>query len=99
MSKTIIKSFQVNRDQWENFEEMCKAYNSTPAEMLREFVKHIDTAVEGIRTGVVKTFDGDISRLIRTEFPQLTPFQLQLMSDILAEAARQGDKQAKEGTD
>jgi hypothetical protein len=92
MAKTIIKSFQVDTEQWENFEKACQSYHSTPAEMLREFVKHVDTAIEGIRSGVVRNFDGDMACLIRTEFPQLTPFQLQLMSDILREAARQEEE-------
>jgi hypothetical protein len=44
--------------------------------------------MKGIQSGRIRTFDGDVARLIRDEFPQLSPFQLQNMADILIQAAK-----------
>jgi hypothetical protein len=88
MSKLITKSFKVEPEAWTNFEKAAKSHGATPAELLRELVKHVDAAMKGIQSGRIRTFDGDVARLIRDEFPQLSPFQLQNMADILIQAAK-----------
>lgn len=93
--RAVIKSFQVDPDHWANFEKVCQYHQSTPSEMLRHFVKHTDAAIVGIRSGVVKSFDGDITQLIRCEFSnRLTPLELQLMSDILVRVVKQGRRES-----
>lgn len=85
----MSKGFRVDTETWATFEKACKARHSTPAEMLREILKHVDAAISGIESGAVKNFDGDVARLIHQEFPQLSPFQLTMMGNILIEAAIQ----------
>ena len=62
-------------------------YGATPAELLRELVRHVDVAVKGVENGRIGSFDGDVSRLLRTEFPQVSPFQLRTMAKVLMHAA------------
>ena len=88
MSKLITKSFKVDSEAWINFTKAADSYGATPAELLRELVGHVDMAVKGIENGRIKSFDGDVARLIRTEFPQLSRFQLQMMADVLMQAAK-----------
>ena len=87
MSKQITKAFRVDDKEWDNFVKAAKSYGATPAELLREFIGHVDAAMQGIESGRVKSFDGDVSRLIKTEFPQLSPFQLRIMAGVLMQAA------------
>ncbi len=88
MSSLVTKSFKVDVDAWGSFLQAAKTYGATPSELLRELVMHVDAAVKGIQSGRITSFDGDVARLIRTEFPQVSPFQLQMMANVLAEAAR-----------
>lgn len=91
MRKQITKAFKVDAEAWANFVRLAESYGATPAELLRELVGHADAAVKGIEGGRIQSFDGDISRLIRAEFPQLSPFQLRTMAKVLMEAAELGE--------
>lgn len=93
MSKQITKAFRVDPEAWTNFVRSAEFYGATPAELLRELVNHVDAAVKGIESGRIRSFDGDVSQLIRTEFPQLTPFQLRRMAGVLMEAARLSEEE------
>jgi hypothetical protein len=93
MSKQITKAFRVDAEAWVNFIRSAKSYGATPAELLRELVKHVDAAVKGIESGRIRSFDGDVSRLIRAEFPQLSPFQLRTMARVLIEAAKLAEEE------
>ncbi len=93
MSKQITKAFRVDDEEWANFVKSAKSYGATPAELLRELVGHVDAAIKGIESGRIQSFDGDVSRLIRTEFHQLTPFQLRTMAEVLMQAAKLGEKE------
>jgi hypothetical protein len=95
MSKYITKSFKVDSEAWANFEKAAESYGATPAELLRELVRHVDVAVKGIEGRRIQSFNGDVARLIRTEFPQLSPFQLQMMANVLMQAAK-ADIEVKE---
>ena len=88
MSKSVTKAFKVDPEAWANFVRAAESYGATPAELLRELVRHVDAAMKGIQSGQVRSFDGDVARLLRTEFPQLSPFQLRMMANILMEAAK-----------
>ena len=88
MGKQITKAFRVEAEAWANFVRSAQSYGATPAELLRELVKHVDAAVKGIEGGRIRSFNGDVSRLIREEFPQLTPFQLRTMAEVLMQAAK-----------
>lgn len=93
MGKQTTKAFKVNTEAWANFVRSAESYGATPAELLRELVKHVDAAVKGVESGRIQSFDGDVSRLIRTEFPQLSPFQLRSMAQVLLEAAKLGEEE------
>ena len=93
MRKYITKSFKVEHVAWANFEKAAESYGAMPAELLRELVGHVDAAMKGIESGRIRSFDGDVSRLIRTEFPQLSPFQLRMMGEVLMQAAKLGEKE------
>lgn len=84
----MTKAFKVDPEAWANFVRAAESYGATPAELLRELVRHVDAAMKGIQSGQVRSFDGDVARLLRTEFPQLSPFQLRMMANILMEAAK-----------
>jgi len=90
MSKRITKAFKVEPEAWSNFVKAAQSYGATPAELLRELVRHADEAMKGIESGRIRSFNGDVAQLIRSEFPQLTPFQLQTMADVLMQAAKLG---------
>ena len=93
MRKQITKAFRVDAKAWANFEKAAKSYGATPAELLREFVAHTDVAMEGVESGRIRSFGGDVSQLIKTEFPQLSPFQLRVMSKVLMQAAKIGEEE------
>ena len=96
MSKQITKAFRVDVEAWANFVKAAEFYGATPAELLRQLVGHVDAAMKGIQSSRAQSFDGDISQLIRAEFPQLSPFQLCTMAEILMQAAKLGEgKQRK----
>jgi hypothetical protein len=92
-SKQITKAFRVDARAWANFEKAAKSYRATPAELLREFVGHTDAAMKGVESGRIRSFDGDVSQLIKTEFPQLSPFQLRVMSEVLMQASKIGEQE------
>ncbi len=69
MSKRITKAFKVDPEAWANFVRSAEFYGATPAELLRELVGHIDAVMKGIESGRIRSFNGDVSRLIRAEFP------------------------------
>lgn len=87
MSALIPKTFKVEPEAWANFARAAQSYGATPAELLRELVHHVDAAVRGIRSGQIQSFNGDVARLLRAEFPQLSSFQLRTMAEILMRAA------------
>jgi hypothetical protein len=93
MSKQITKAFRVDAKAWANFVRSAKSYGATPAELLREFVGHADAAMKGVESGRIRSFDGDVSQLIKTEFPQLSPFQLRVMSEVLMQASKIGEQE------
>lgn len=93
MRKQVTKAFKVDAEAWANFVRSAESYGATPAELLRELVKHVDAAVKGIETGRIRSFDGDVSRLIRAEFPQLSPFQLRTMAEVLMQAAKLAEEE------
>jgi len=93
MRKQVTKAFRVDAEAWANFVRSAESYGATPAELLRELVKHVDAAVKGIESGRIRSFDGDVSRLIRAEFPQLTPFQLRTMAEVLMQAAKLAEEE------
>ncbi len=97
MRKQVTKAFKVNAEEWANFVRAAESYGATPAELLRELVKHVDAAMKGIESGRIQSFDGDVSRLIRAEFPQLSTFQLRVMAGLLMEAAKLGEEEPGEG--
>jgi len=97
MSILITKSFKVEADSWANFVKAAESYGATPAELLRELVRHADEAMKGIESGRIRSFNGDVAKLIKTEFPQLTPFQLQTMADVLMQAAKLGIESRNRG--
>jgi hypothetical protein len=92
-SKQITKAFRVDARAWANFEKAAKSYRATPAELLREFVGHTDAAMKGVESGRIRSFDGDVSQLIKTEFPQLSSFQLRVMSEVLMQASKIGEQE------
>jgi hypothetical protein len=53
--------------------------------------------MKGIESGRIRSFDGDVSRLIRTEFPQLSPFQLRAMAEVLMHAAKLAEEARGKG--
>jgi hypothetical protein len=93
MSVLIPKTFKVEPEAWSNFVTAAQSYGATPAELLRELVRHVDTAVRGIRSGRIQSFNGDVAQLLRAEFPQLSPFQLRTMAEILMRAAQLEEKE------
>ena len=93
MSKQVTKAFKVNAEAWANFVRSAEFYGATPAELLREFVGHVDAAMKGIESGRIRSFNGDVPRLIRAEFPQLSPFQLRTMAEVLMQAAKLGEEE------
>lgn len=97
MGIQITKSFKVDAEEWANFVRAAESYGATPAELLRELVKHVDAALKGIESGRIQSFDGDVSRLIRAEFPQLSPFQLRAMAEILMQAAKIDEEERGKG--
>lgn len=97
MGKYITKAFKVDSEAWANFVRAAESYGATPAELLRELVRHVDAAMKGIESGRIKSFDGDISQLLRAEFPKVSPFQLRAMAKILIEAAELEVIEPREG--
>jgi len=95
MSKQTTKAFKVDAEAWANFVKSAESYGATPAELLREFVAHVDSAMKGIESGRIRSFNGDVSRLIRAEFPQLSPFQLRVMAEVLMQAAKLGEEERR----
>lgn len=93
--KTVAKAFRVNVETWGNFERAARFYGTTPIDLLRELVRHVDSAVKGIESREIQKFDGDVAKLIHREFPQISPFQLRMMARILVEAASQADKRER----
>jgi len=93
MRKQVTKAFKVDAEAWANFVRSAEFYGATPAELLRELVGHVDAAMKGIESGRIRSFDGDVSRLIRAEFPQLSPFQLRTMAEVLMQAARLAEEE------
>ncbi len=87
MSKLITKAFKVEPEAWANFVKAAQSFGATPAELLRELVTHVDAAMKGVQTGQVKGFDGSVARLIKSEFPQLSAFQLKAMARILMQVS------------
>jgi hypothetical protein len=98
MGKLITKAFKVDPEAWANFVRAADSYGATPAELLRELVRHIDAAMKGVESGRIKSFDGDISRLLRAEFPKASPFQLRAMAKVLMEAAELEVTEPREGS-
>jgi hypothetical protein len=78
VSKQITKAFRVEPGVWDNFAKAAANYGATPAELLRELIKHVDAAVTGIESGRLRSFNGDVARLLSAEFPQLAEFQLRM---------------------
>jgi hypothetical protein len=87
MGKLVTKSFKVDSEAWDNFVKIAQSHGSTPAELFRELISHANEAMEAVQSGRIQNFDGDIAKLIRVEFPQLTPLQLQTMAEVLTKAA------------
>ena len=87
MGKLITKSFKVDSDAWDSFVKVAQSYGATPAEIFRELISHANEAIKAVQSGRIQNFDGDIAKLIRVEFPQLTPLQLQAMAEVLTKAA------------
>ena len=103
MSKSVTKAFKVDGEAWANFVKAAESYGATPAELLRELVRHVDAAVRGIRSGRIRSFDGDVAQLLRAEFPQLSSFRLRTMAEILMQAAElavdaEGTKKEERGS-
>ncbi len=97
MRKQLTKSFRVESDSWEKFVKAAETYGATPSELLRELVENVDGAMKGIENNRFESFKGDISRLIRAEFSQLSPYQLQRMANILLKAARLNSEYLEKG--
>ncbi len=95
MGKQTTKAFKVDAEAWANFVRSAESYGATPAELLREFVVHVDAAMKGIESGRMQSFNGDVSRLIRTEFPRLSTFQLRMMAEVLMQAAKLGEEESE----
>lgn len=93
MRKQLTKSFRVDAEAWANFVRSTEVYGATPAELLRELVGHVDAAVKGIESGRIRSFNGDVPRLISTEFSQLSPFQLRTMAEVLMQAAKLSEEE------
>jgi hypothetical protein len=87
MGKLVTKSFKVDEAAWDSFVKLSESYGSTPAEIFRELVSHASEAMEAIQSGRIQKFDGNIAKLIREEFPQLTSLQLHTMAEVLMKAA------------
>jgi hypothetical protein len=87
MGKLVTKSFKVDEQAWDSFVKLSQSYGSTPAEIFRELISHAREAMEAIQSGRIQNLDGDMAKLIRAEFPQLTTLQLQTMAEILMKAA------------
>ncbi len=101
MTKLITRSFKVDLEAWKNFLEAAKSYGATPSQLLRELVTHVDAAVKGVQSGRIKNFDGDVARLITTEFGNISSFQLQMMAEVLTKATKlkmDAEKEAHEGS-
>jgi hypothetical protein len=90
MSTLTTRSFKVEPEAWANFVKAAESYGATPAELLRELVTHVDAAWTGIQSGKITSFDGDVAKLIKSEFPQLSSFQLKAMASILTRASEIG---------
>ena len=69
MGKYTTKAFKVELEAWDNFVKAATRYEATPGELLRQLVRHVDVAVKAIQDGKVRSFNGDVARLIATEFP------------------------------
>ena len=95
MSKQVTKAFRVDEEAWAKFEQAAKPINIESSFSLARVIGHIEAAISGIQSGMIKNFDGDIAELVRIEFPQLTPFQLQAMANVLLEAAKRAEKKVK----
>lgn len=93
MSKLLTKSFKVDSEAWAMFEEAARRHGATPAQLFRELVEHVDAALEGVQSSRIESFDGNVSRLIKSEFPQLSPFQLHAMAQVLSRAADLAEKE------
>ena len=87
MGKLLTKSFKVDSEAWDRFEVTAREYGATSAQLLRELVEHPDAALQGIRSSRAQGNDGNLARLMKSEFPQLSPFQLHAMADVLNMAA------------
>ena len=87
MGKLVTKSFKVDEEAWDSFVKLSQSYGSTPAEIFRELIGHASEAMEAIQSGRLQNIDGDMAKLIRAEFPQLTPLQLHTMAEVLMKAA------------
>jgi len=87
MGKLITKSFKVDSEVWDSFVKVSQSYGATPAEIFRELISHANEAIKAVQSGRIQDFDGDLAKLIRAEFPQLTPLQLQTMAEVLTKAA------------
>ena len=96
MGKLVTKSFKVDEEAWASFVKLSEGYGSTPAEIFRELVSHASEAMQAIQSGRVRNIDGDIAKLIRAEFPQLTSLQLQTMAEVLMKAAGIDDVDLKQ---
>jgi len=97
MGALVTKSFKVDSEAWANFVRAAESYGATPAEVLRELVRHVDAAMKGIESGRIGSFDGDISRLLKAEFPKVSPFQLRTMAKVLMQAAELEATEPREG--
>lgn len=97
MSTLIPKTFKVEPKAWANFVKAAKLHGTTPAGLLRELMTHVDAAIDGVQSGRIRSSGGSVANLIRTEFPQLSPLQLEAMASILTEASKiEVDSTAKE---
>lgn len=81
----ITKAFKIEPEAWAEFEKVAQSYETTSAELLRELIRHVDTAMEGVKTGLAQSTD--VAQLIKVQFPQLSPLQLRRMGNILMQAA------------
>ncbi len=97
MSKRLTKSFRVESNSWEKFVKAAETYGATPAQLLRELVENVDGAMKGIENNRFESFKGNMPRLLRTEFSQLSPYQLQRMANILLKAARLNSEYSEKG--
>lgn len=93
MGILVTKSFKVDSDSWAAFEEAARQHGATPAQLFRELVENVDAALQGIQDSRTQSFDGNFSQLIKSQFPQLSPFQLHAMAQVLNRAAELAEKQ------